>query len=109
MAITDIYSATTRTGNVLDYWKSRQYEYPGLAAMARDILAIPATGVGVERMFNAARDICHYRRGQLRPDMVKASMLLKIYDRIKLQDELSGLAVGIDDELTTDEREEEIQ
>jgi hAT family C-terminal dimerisation region len=37
-------------------------KYPVLALMARDIiLAIPASEVGVERVFNHARDICHYR------------------------------------------------
>lgn len=39
-----------------------------LAKISRDILSIPASGAGVERLFNCARDICHYRRGQLKPD-----------------------------------------
>ncbi|KAI9840975.1 MAG: hypothetical protein M1837_001104 [Sclerophora amabilis] len=30
--------------------------------MARDILAVPAAGVGVERLFNLARDMISYRR-----------------------------------------------
>lgn len=34
-----------------------------LASLARDVLSIPATGAGVERLFNTARDVCHYRRG----------------------------------------------
>jgi hypothetical protein len=43
--------------------------------MARDILAIPASGAGVERLFNCARDICHYRRGQLKAETIRDLML----------------------------------
>jgi hypothetical protein len=43
--------------------------------MARDIFSIPASGAGVERLFNCARDICHYRRGQLKPGTIKDLML----------------------------------
>lgn len=43
--------------------------------MARDILSIPASGAGVERLFNCARDICHYRRGHLKPETIRELML----------------------------------
>lgn len=43
--------------------------------MARDYLAVPATGAGVERMFNYARDICHYRRGSLKDSTVQDLMM----------------------------------
>ena len=46
-----------------------------LASLARDILSIPASGAGVERLFNCARDICHYRRGQLKPETIRELML----------------------------------
>lgn len=36
---------------------------------------MPASGAGVERLFNCVRDICHYRRGQLEPDTIKDLML----------------------------------
>lgn len=45
----------------LSFWKENQYRFPALAAMARDTLSVPATEAGVERLFNTARDICHYR------------------------------------------------
>jgi len=44
--------------------------FPGLAAMARDFLSIPLATTGVERVFNLARDICHYRRGRLSPETI---------------------------------------
>lgn len=62
-------------GNPRVYWKEHEQEFPVLARIARDILSIPASGAGVERLFNCARDICHYRRGQLKPDTIKGLML----------------------------------
>ncbi|KAG0155346.1 hypothetical protein PDIDSM_921 [Penicillium digitatum] len=44
------------------FWKEYEKSFPTLARIARDILSIPASGAGVERLFNCARDICHYRR-----------------------------------------------
>jgi hypothetical protein len=52
------------------FWKEHEHEFPILARMARDILSIPATGTGVERLFNCAHNICHYRRGQLKPSTI---------------------------------------
>jgi hypothetical protein len=57
------------------FWKEHEHEYPVLARLARDILSIPASGAGVERLFNCARDVCHYRRGQLKPDTIRDLML----------------------------------
>lgn len=62
-------------GNPRVYWKEHEQEFPVLARIARDILSIPASGAGVERLFNCARDICYYRRGQLKPDTIKGLML----------------------------------
>jgi hypothetical protein len=53
--------------------------------MARDILSIPASGAGVERLFNCARDICHYRRGQLKPDTIKNLMLHMFSSKFELE------------------------
>ncbi|KAJ5863538.1 uncharacterized protein N7529_005454 [Penicillium soppii] len=57
------------------FWKDHELEFPILARIARDILSIPASGAGVERLFNCARDICHYRRGQLKPSTIRGLML----------------------------------
>ena len=59
--------------------------------MARDVLAIPATTVGVERLFNHARDLCHYRRGHLNAESIRASMIVKEFDRIELINELESV------------------
>lgn len=62
-------------GNPRLSWKDHEHEYPVLAKLARDILSVPASGAGIERLFNCARDICNYRRGQLKPDTIKDLML----------------------------------
>lgn len=53
--------------------------------MARDILSIPASGAGVERLFNSARDICHYRRGHLKPETIKDLMLHLFSSKFELE------------------------
>ena len=59
--------------------------------MVRDILAAPATTVGVERLFNQAHDICHYRRSRLSAESISASMMVKVFDWIELLDELEAI------------------
>ncbi|EYE89960.1 uncharacterized protein EURHEDRAFT_435899, partial [Aspergillus ruber CBS 135680] len=58
-----------------------------LASLARDILSIPATGAGVERLFNSARDVCHYRRGSLSPGTIRDLMLFMCTSRFDLKEE----------------------
>jgi hypothetical protein len=63
-------------------WKTLEPEYPTLARMARDVLAIPATEVGVERLFNVGRDTCHYRRNRLNGKTIEMIMVIKYFERI---------------------------
>lgn len=80
------YNTTGLTrGNPRLFWKEHEQEYPVLAALARDILSTPASGAGVERLFNCARDICHYRRGKLKPDTIKELMLHFFSSKFDLQ------------------------
>ncbi|KAK5790533.1 hypothetical protein VI817_007820 [Penicillium citrinum] len=65
------YLSKDDKGNPYVYWKEHKQEFPVLARIAQDILSIPASGAGVEHLFNCARDICHYHRRQLKPDTIK--------------------------------------
>jgi hAT family C-terminal dimerisation region len=67
------------------FWKKHEDEFPILARIARDILSIPASGAGVERLFNCARDICHYRRGQLKAETIKDLMLHLCSSKFELE------------------------
>lgn len=53
--------------------------------MAQDILSIPASGAGVERLFNCAHDICHYHQGQLKPETIKDLMLHLFSSKFELE------------------------
>jgi hypothetical protein len=56
-----------------------------LARIARDILLIPASRAGVEHLFNYARDICYYRCGQLKLDIIKGLILHYFLSKFKLK------------------------
>ncbi|KAJ5481400.1 hypothetical protein N7475_000212 [Penicillium sp. IBT 31633x] len=47
------------------YWKDHQRKWPVLTRLARDLLSIPATGSGAERLFTVAQNIYHTRGGSL--------------------------------------------
>ena len=65
-------------------WKKIELKYPTVARVAKDILSIPASGVGVERLFNTARDVCFYRRNRLNPTTIEMIMQLKWYEKLGL-------------------------
>jgi hypothetical protein len=71
----------------LAFWAEHHKEYPILARMAHDTLSIPATGAGIERMFNYARDICHYRRGSLNESTVGNLMMYMCTSKFESEEE----------------------
>lgn len=73
-----------------------------LASLARDILSIPATGAGVERLFNSARDICHYRRGSLNATTIQDLMMFMCATRFDIEEKQLAF---IRDFLTKEEQE----
>lgn len=70
----------------LQFWHDNQSRFPATALLARDVLSIPATGAGVERLFNTARDVCHYRRGRLKSKTIEEIMLFLCASRFDLKD-----------------------
>jgi hypothetical protein len=50
-------------------------------------MSIPATGAGVERLFNSARDVCHYCRGSLNPETIRDIMLYMCTTRFDIKEE----------------------
>jgi hypothetical protein len=85
--ITNLTLLDTIKGSIRIFWKDHQREFPILASIARDIMSIPATGAGVERLFNSARDVCHYRRGSLNPETVRDIMLYMCTTRFDIKEE----------------------
>lgn len=82
-------SPCLREKDPLSAWKQLEREFPALALMARDVLAVPISGVGVERTFNMARDVCGYRRGQLSHESFRQQMLIKYHDRHHMRPEVN--------------------
>ena len=58
------------------WWNRHRYDYPQMAAAARDYLAIPASEVAVERLFNRGRDVLGIRRQSMNSDSLRMLMLL---------------------------------
>lgn len=62
---------------VLNWWNSNQKEYPSMSKAAGDYLAIPASTVTVERLFNTGRDVIGIRRKNMYSETFKWIMFLK--------------------------------
>jgi hypothetical protein len=62
---------------ILEWWSKNESFYPHLAKVAKDILAIPITQVGVERVFNIARDVLGDRRHRLSAQAFREIMIFK--------------------------------
>jgi hAT family C-terminal dimerisation region len=71
----------------LIFWKDHERELPTLARVARDIFSIPATGAGVERLFNSARDVYHYRRGSLNATTIQDIIMFRCISSFDFKDE----------------------
>ena len=50
-------------------------------------MSIPATGAGVKRLFNSARDICYYRRGSLNLETIRDIILYMCTTRFDTKEE----------------------
>ena len=93
------------------FWKDHEHEFPTLARIARDLFSIPATGAGVERLFNSARDTYHYRRGRLNSTTIQDLMMFTYTTRFKIEDEQLAFiqSLSIHEEGESDEPSKQIE
>ncbi|KAE8247504.1 hypothetical protein A4X03_0g7032, partial [Tilletia caries] len=68
--------ATMSPSDALTFWAANEGRFPSLAAMARDILAIPATSVPSEAAFSRGGELVTKRRNRLAGSTVTAIMCL---------------------------------
>jgi hAT family C-terminal dimerisation region len=65
--------------SALNWWAKNKDVYPALSRMARDTLAVPCTGAGVEREFSKSRRVTPWTRNRLNPDTISEIMMYKNY------------------------------
>ena len=63
--------------NIYMYWKAKQYDFPIIARIARDYLAIPATLAPSERVFSQGGDVVTKKRNRLTSDSIRMIVCLK--------------------------------
>src|SRR3982751_4309494 len=64
---------------LLSWWRTNQYRYPRMARIARRYLSVPASEVGVERLFSRGRDLLGLRRFALQPATMRMLTMLKAF------------------------------
>jgi hypothetical protein len=63
--------------DILDWWRLNERSFPRLAQVAKDVLAIPIAGVGVEREFNTSKEVIGDRRHNISSQTFRKIMILR--------------------------------
>jgi hypothetical protein len=61
----------------LSWWKASESTYPRLAQVAKDVFAVQIAQVGVERVFNLAKDVIGDRRHRMSAQTLQKVMMIK--------------------------------
>jgi len=72
-----------RIKSALSYWKAHGPSFPDLAMMARNTLAVPASGCSVERMFSVSGRVATWQRSRLRDSTIADIVMYKAAINIK--------------------------
>lgn len=83
--------------DILAYWKTQKEDYPVLASLARDVLAMQVSTVASESAFSAGGRVVDPYRSRLDPDMVEALVCTKDWITAARRGESSNskLVVGL--------------
>ena len=65
--------------NALSFWKTNQFHYPVLSAMAKDYLTIQASSVASERAFSSGTDLVTADRCSLSGKTIEMTQFLKFH------------------------------
>ena len=68
---------------ILDYQKGKQYEFPTIARMARDHLAIPGSSAPSECVFSGGSDLVTKKRNQLGGDNIRRLLFMRDWGVLK--------------------------
>jgi hypothetical protein len=64
---------------LMAWWRTNRFKYPRMAKIARRYLSVPASEVGVERLFSRGRDLLGLRRYALQPATIRMLTVLKAF------------------------------
>lgn len=67
-----------RTTKIIPYWNSIHSEYPNLYEVAKIVLAVPPTEVGIERNFSHLDFILNKRRNSLTDETLETILILRL-------------------------------
>jgi len=70
-------STTDVWTQALPWWRAHHYAFQDLGFMARDNLAVPASGYVVERQFSISERIISWERSRLKGEIISDSMMFK--------------------------------
>ena len=68
-----------RDTDIYQYWKAKQYDYPVVAKIAKDHLAIPAMLAPSESVFSVGGDIVTKKRNRLVGSTIQFIVCLKAW------------------------------
>jgi hypothetical protein len=80
-----------RKTDILKYWASKEYEFPIVARMARDHLAIPATSAPSECVFSVGSDIITKKRNRLGGENTRRLLCLRDWGVLEEAEESSDV------------------
>lgn len=84
--------------DVLQYWREKETTYPILSAVARQVLAIPATRCPAEREFSSAGDLISQRRAALTSECAERIIALHEWHRSSNKGRATESAPSDDDD-----------
>jgi hypothetical protein len=95
----------------LEWWKEHKKFFPGLAAVARTLLCVPATSAGVERFFSASGLTITNLRTRLSTETVQQLLFLKInwndsFYKVRLPKRNKENVIIVEDEGKSEEEKE---
>ena len=73
----------------LKYWKTHSHRFPTLSKLAKQLLAMPATSGGVERLFSTAGAIARSRRARLTTNTTEKILMYRQF--LKNEQKLSSI------------------
>ena len=83
-------SVIVKPGEIFDicgWWKAHESQWPSLARMAFDMIAIPAMSSECERLFSSAKLLLSDRRARMKEDIIEASECLRYWYAAKRFDQ----------------------